>query len=30
MQKLNSGDKLYVCDCKRCGDRCHYLIAAYH
>lgn len=24
MQKLNSGDKLYVCDCKRCGDRCHH------
>jgi hypothetical protein len=24
MQKLNSGDKLYVCDRKRCGDRCHY------
>ena len=19
-----SGDKLYVCDRKRCGDRCHY------
>lgn len=24
MRKLNSGDKLYVCDRKRCGDRCHY------
>ena len=24
MRKLNSGDKLYVYDCKRCGDRCHY------
>ena len=24
MRKLNSGDKLYVCNRKRCGDRCHY------
>lgn len=22
--KIISGNKLYVCDCKQCGDRCHY------
>lgn len=25
MPKINSGDKLYLCDRKQCGDRCHYL-----
>lgn len=24
MPKINSGDKLYLCDRKQCGDRCHY------
>ena len=24
MPKIKSGDKIYLCDRKQCGDRCHY------